>query len=449
MNTETGPKKQFDISSLKPTQVVALGFAVLIFIGAVLLTLPISSQEGRINFLDALFTSTSAVCVTGLSVVNTASTFSVFGKIVIVLLIQIGGLGIMTVTTIFAIALGRKISLREKLVLQEALNAYNFKDLGSLVLSIFATTLTIEGLGAFTLATHFAHKYEPLKAWGLGIFHTVSAFNNAGFDIFGDSLVDYVADPVVNLVITTLIIVGGIGFPVLLNIFHYRRRRSMSLHNKIVLSVTAALLVFGTVMFLALEFNNPNTLGPLSPVGKILASYFLSVTPRTAGFHTVHPAQLTNASIFLTMVLMFVGASPGGTGGGVKTTTITAILISVLATISNSEDANIFERKLGKELLNRALSIVTIALLWLMIAIMILTITEKMTFAEICFEAVSAFGTVGLSIGDSANLSIIGRIIIIMTMFFGRLGPMTMAVAFSRQAKRKIVGYPEEQIIVG
>jgi len=235
----------------------------------------------------------------------------------------------------------------------------------------------------------------------------------------------------------------------MMDIFYYRDNKSMSLHTKIVLTSTAVLLIFGTVVFFSLEYSNPATMGPLGIGGKTLSSFFLSVTPRTAGFNTVDTGSLTTASLFIIIILMFIGASPGSTAGGVKNTTISAILLSVIATITSKDDTNIFGRKLPKEVIRKAFAIVFIAAIWVMLAIIMLSITENMEFIDIVFEVVSAFGTVGLSTGVTGTLSFIGKVVIIVTMFIGRLGPMTLAVAFSRQAERQIVKYPEEQIVVG
>ncbi len=442
-------KKRKFMSNMKPPQILALGFAILILIGAILLTLPISAQEGRLPFLDALFTSTSAVCVTGLIVVNTKDYFTTFGHFVILLLIQFGGLGIMTMATMVVLAIGKRISIKEKLLMQEALNTSNIKGLTSLILLIVKTTLIIEGIAALILTFRFLPEYGMPHSLGMGIFHAVSAFCNAGFDLFGDSLVRFVNDPIVNIVIITLIVLGGIGFSVMMDIYYSKKIKNLSLHTKIVLTATIVLLVFGSVVFFSLEYSNPSTMGDLSISGKALSSLFLSVTPRTAGFNTVETGSLTTATLFIIITLMFVGASPGGTGGGVKTTTFGAIILSVVATITNKEDANIFSRKIPKEIISKAFTIFFIALLWVVLVTIVLSITEEMAFIDIFFEAMSAFGTVGLSTGVTGSLSPIGRVMIIITMYIGRLGPMTLAVAFSRQALRQIVKYPEEQISVG
>ncbi|MFP4456587.1 MAG: TrkH family potassium uptake protein [Clostridia bacterium] len=448
-NLVRNQRKEKFLSNMKPTQILALGFAVLILVGAILLTLPISAQVGRVSFIDALFTSTSAVCVTGLIVVNTKEVYSTFGHFIIMLLIQFGGLGIMTMATMVVLAIGRKISLKDKLLMQEALNTFSLKGLSRLVILIVRTTLIIEGIAALILTFRFLPEYGMPNALGLGMFHSVSAFCNAGFDLFGDSLVRFVNDPVINLVITSLIILGGIGFSVMMDVFYYREDKSLSLHTKIVLTSTIVLLVFGSVVFFTLEYSNPETMGQLSIGGKALSSYFLSVTPRTAGFNTVDTGSLTTATLFIVIILMFVGASPGSTAGGVKNTTMSVIMLSVIATITNKEDTNIFGRKLPKDVIRRAFAIVFIAALWVMLAIIILSITEGMEFMDVVFEVVSAFGTVGLSTGVTGALTFIGKIVIIVTMFIGRLGPMTLAVAFARQSDRQIVKYPEEQIVVG
>ncbi len=448
-NLRRNQRKEKFLSNMKPTQILALGFAVLILVGAILLTLPISAQEGRISFIDALFTSTSAVCVTGLIVVNTKEAFSTFGHFIIMLLIQFGGLGIMTMATMVVLAIGRKISLKDKLLMQEALNTFSLKGLSRLVILIVKTTLIIEGIAALILTFRFLPDYGMPSSLGLGIFHAVSAFCNAGFDLFGDSLVRFVNDPIVNFVVTSLIILGGVGFSVMMDVYYYRKNGTVSLHTKIVLTSTIVLIVFGSVVFFALEYSNPTTMGPLSTGSKALSSYFLSVTPRTAGFNTVETGSLTTATLFIIVILMFIGASPGSTAGGVKNTTISAILLSVVATITNKNDTNVFGRKIPKDVIRRAFAIVFVAAAWVMLAIIILAITEGMEFMDVVFEVVSAFGTVGLSTGITGSLSYVGKIVIITTMFIGRLGPMTLAVAFSRQADRQIVKYPEEQIVVG
>lgn len=440
------------VSQLKPAQILVLGFAFLILVGSILLTLPISAREGRLPYLDALFTATSAVCVTGLVVVDTGTFFSSFGQFVIMLLIQFGGLGLMTMATFVALIIGKRITLRERILIQEALNTYTLEGLVRLTKYIVITTFTIESIAAVVLSLRFLSLYGfPKNVW-MGIFHAVSAFCNAGFDLFGNftSLTSFTEDIVVNVVVILLIILGGIGFSVLADVYYERKFTRFSLHTKVALTLTLALLVFGAISFFALEYANPETMAPLSLKGKMLASFFLSTTPRTAGFNTVDTASLTTASAFLVIILMFIGASPGGTGGGVKTTTMGALAMSVIAVVRGKDDANMFGRRLTSDIIYKALAIVMISLTLVIVVTTILSITEEeASFLEILFEATSAFGTVGLSMGITGSLSAIGKVVIIITMFAGRVGPLTLAIAFAEKHEHAAIRYPEERIIVG
>ena len=435
---------------MKPTQILALGFATLILIGAIILSLPISAKEGQLPFLDAFFTSTSAVCVTGLIVVNTKDFFSTFGQFVIMILIQFGGLGIMTMATMVALAIGRRFSLKERLLMQEALNTFSMEGLSRLVVRIVKITLLIEGIAALILTIRFLPIYGMPDSLSMGVFHAVSAFCNAGFDLFGNSLIDYPADFVINFVITTLIILGGIGFVVLDDVWRKRFKiSSLTLHSKVALTLTVTLIIFGIVVFFSLEYANPATMGPLSLKGKVFSSYFLSVTPRTAGFNTVDTGSLTTASLFILIILMFIGASPGSTGGGIKTTTMGALLLVVGSVVAGRQDSNTFGRRLPQDTINKALAITFISLSVVLIITTVLTITEKLPFLDIFFETMSAFGTVGLSTGITSSLSVFGKMAIIVTMFVGRVGPLTLAVAFTRDYNNRLMRYPEERIVVG
>ncbi|MCX7903874.1 MAG: TrkH family potassium uptake protein [Caloramator sp.] len=442
------------IYRLQPVQILALGFAAVILIGALLLKLPISSADGNPTpFLDCLFTATSAVCVTGLVTVDTGTHWSLFGQIVILLLIQIGGLGFMTFATMFAIILGRKISLKERLIMQEAYNAFNIQGIVKLAIYVMGITFSIEGLGAILLATQFIPQYGWKRGIYYGVFHAVSAFCNAGFDLIGGfrSLTPYVDNVVINLTIMSLIVIGGLGFGVVTEIINNRNFKKLSLHSKVVLLATSILIVTGAVAFFALEYNNPKTLGALSFKGKILSSLFASITPRTAGFNTINLPDMTTASKFLTIILMFIGASPGSTGGGIKTTTATLILMIVLAVVRGREDTEIFERRIPKELVYRAVGITFISFILVIVVTMILSITQQGDFMEFMYEATSAFGTVGLSLGLTTRLDAIGKLIIIFTMYSGRVGPMTLALAFARKQlmASKAIKYPEDKILVG
>lgn len=441
---------------LAPTQILVMGFAIVILIGATLLNLPIASQDGQsVGFINALFTSTSAVCVTGLVVVDTGTHWTTFGKTVILILIQVGGLGFMTMATMFFVLLGKKISLKERLVMQEALNQYSLAGIVRFTKYILVGTFIIEAIGAFFLSFRFIPDYGWTKGVSYGIFHAISAFCNAGFDLIGGgrSLTPYVDDPIVNFTIWTLVIVGGIGFSVMVDINNnYNNLKRLSLHTKMVLFITALLLGLGFVGFLILEWNNPATLGELNTGGKLMGAFFQAMTPRTAGFNTIPLADMTNASKMLTMVLMYIGGSPASTAGGIKTATLGVILFTVFSVVRGKEDTELFNRRVSRDIVNRALTVAVIGLTLIMIITMILMITEKnLEFEDLLFESISAFGTVGLSLGITSELSNIGRMVIVFMMFAGRVGPLTIAFALARRQKKNkgIIKYPEGKILVG
>lgn len=441
---------------LSPAQILVLGFAAVILLGAVLLTLPVATRDGEgLRFLDALFITTSAVCVTGLVVVDTGTTFTIFGQVVVILLIQIGGLGIMTMATLFFLLVGKRITLRERLVMQEALNKFTMQGVVKLTRYILLVTFVIEGLGALILSLRFIPLLGVGRGIFYGIFHAVSAFNNAGFDLFGavyepfTSLTHFVNDPVVTLTVGTLIVLGGIGFAVIAEIYEHRTFHRLSLHSKVVLSTTAVLLIGGAVLFYLFELTNPKTLASLPWYGKVLAAVFHSITPRTAGFNTLSLPDMRPASIFLTILLMFIGASPASTGGGVKTSTFTLLLITVWTVVVGKRDVELFGRRVPEELIMRSLAIAMLALGLVLSVVLVLSLTEAATFQEIVYETVSAFGTVGLSLGLTPRLTDIGRILIILTMFSGRVGPLTLAMAFAQRPPRGEIRFPEEKVMVG
>lgn len=445
-------KKNGLFNRLSPAQVLVLGFAAVILVGSLLLTLPVASLSGQATpFIDALFTATSAVCVTGLVVVDTGTHWSIFGQIVILLLIQVGGLGFMTMATLFALMLGKRINLRERLLIQEALNQLTMEGVVRLVKYILVFTFILEGIAALILAARWSFDMGWNKALYFGLFHAVSSFNNAGFDLFGDfrSITGYVDDFTVNIVISGMIILGGIGFTVIADVFRNRNWRMFSLHSKVVLTMSAFLIVGGAVLVFALEYSNPKTLAPLSTSGKILASYFQSVTPRTAGFNSLVISDLRSATQFLLIILMFIGASPGSTGGGIKTSTFMSLMGAVRAMIQGHGDVEVFKRRIPQEIVYRALTI-TIAALTLVISVtMILAVTEKAEFLTVLFETTSAFGTVGLSMGLTPDLTTIGRLMITATMFAGRVGPLTIAFAVAQRQHKPAFKYAREKIMVG
>jgi len=451
-------RKDMGIIKLQPTQVLVMGFAAVILIGALLLDLPSASQSGQsVGFVNAIFTATSAVCVTGLSVVDTGTHWSLFGKGIILVLIQIGGLGFMTMATMAAIILGKKISLKERLVIQEALNQYSLAGLVRFSKYIVILTFIIEGVGAVLLSFRFIPEFGWSTGIAYSIFHSVSAFCNAGFDLIGNGrgLTPYVSDPIVSLTISFLIIIGGIGFSVITDVAankRVKRIKRISFHTKMTLFITAALLIIGFVGFTIIEWKNPHTLGGLSVSEKLLAGFFQSTTTRTAGFNTVDFSLMTNASKLLTMMLMFIGGSPASTAGGIKTTTFGIIIFTIISVSKGKNETEVFRRKISRDIVNRALAIAIIGIFLIISVTMILSITDvQFDFMDVLFEAVSAFGTVGLSLGITPELSVFGKILIIFLMFAGRVGILTIVFALARKQNKtnSSVKYPEGKIMVG
>ena len=452
-------KFSYFINKMEPTQIMVIGFALIILIGAILLNMPMSTQNGdNIGFLDALFTSTSAVCVTGLIAVDTATYWSFFGQLVIITLIQIGGLGFMTVTTLFALIIKKRINLRERLLIQESLNQIDLSGLVKLTRYILLTTFIIEGCGAILLSTVFIPQFGLYKGIWYSIFHAISAFCNAGFDLMGvvsgpfSSLTYYVNNFTITITISLLIILGGIGYPVILDVIKNRKLSKLNLHSKVVLFTTAILILFGMIFILGLEFNNPQTLGKLGFGGKILASLFQSVTLRTAGFNTIDLGLMKESSIFLMMILMFIGASPASTGGGVKTTTVATLVLTVKSFILEKQDIEVCERRIGESTVKKSLGIFLLGITVVVMGTLIISITDPdFNILEVGFEVVSAIATVGLSIGGSPNLSVLGKIFIMLFMFMGRVGSLTifMALASRGVKKNSPIKYPEGKIIVG
>lgn len=449
------PDRNYDRLKLNPSHFLILWFGITILTGATLLNLPFASVDGNsIGFIDALFTSASAVCVTGLIVVNTAVHWTLFGKIVILILIQIGGLGIMTMATLIAFLLGRRITLKDRLLIREELNATTLQGIVLLTKRVLIMTIGIELIGAIFLSFTFTKELGMLKGIWYSIFHAVSAFCNAGFDITGNSLVDYSGDVIINVTVMALIIFGGIGFYVVMEVIRERRFRYFSLHTKLVLIITSILIVSGAILVLAMEYNNPETLGMLSLKDKILASFFQSVTPRTAGFNTIDTAGLGYGASLFIIIFMFIGGSPGSTAGGIKTTTTGIIIISTYRLVMGYEDVEVLKKRIDAKTTIRALAVATISIFLVTVVTVILSITEinsGFTFHDILFEVTSAFGTVGLSRGLTPHLSAIGRILITFTMFIGRIGPLTIAFAIA-QGQDKNKGnyrYPIGKILVG
>lgn len=442
---------------LPPAQVLAVSFAGLIALGTVLLSLPVASSTGRrLPLVDALFTSTSAVCVTGLIVADTPKAFSGIGQVLILLLIQAGGLGYMTLSTAIVVALGGRVTIRERLALKEALNLDTTEGLVRFTLTVLRITVAFELVGAVILAARWAGELGLARATYVGLFHAVSAFNNAGFSLFSTNLMAYRGDAVVCLTIAALIICGGLGFLVLSELGRFRRWALLSVHTRLVLVITAALLGAGTLAVYALERANPATLGPLGPGQAWLAAFFQAVTPRTAGFNTVDIGRLRPATLFVLLALMFIGASPGGTGGGVKTSTFGVTLAALSATIRGEPDAMLFRRRIPRGVVARAFLVCFTAFLALDLVAFLLLVTERHALLPTLFETTSAFGTVGLSMSPagsvvslSGEFSALGKLLVTLMMFIGRVGPLTLAVAVVGRRPVSRIRYPEARVLIG
>lgn len=435
-----------------PSQILVFGFAGLILFGALLLMLPSVTAKGEgLRFIDALFTATSAVCVTGLVVVDTGTTFNTYGHLIIIGLIQAGGLGIMTIAVLFALIMGKRIHLRERLMVQEALNQFDLQGVVRLTKYVVKLTLLIEFIGGTILAVRWAQDLGWAKGLFFGYWHAISSFCNAGFDLFGEyrSITAYAEDWTVNLVIAGLIIFGGIGFTVIADIYQRRAFHKLSLHSKVVLYTTAVLITLGTVLILLFEFNNPATMGNLTFHGKLLSAYFQSVTPRTAGYNTLPLGEMYDETLFLLIILMFIGASPTSTGGGIKTTSLGVLASAVWSMIKGSEQPQLFERRLEAQIVYKAFTLVFFSLLLVITVTMGMCISENVSFLKLLFEVTSAFGTVGLTTGITPGLSTPGKVMIILTMFAGRVGPLTLAFVLGQRKIKALYKNPEGKVIIG
>ena len=447
---------------LSPIQIVVISYIVVIIIGAFLLAQPFASKSHQPTALiDSLFTSTSAVAVTGLVVKDTGTHWSIIGKLIILVLIQVGGLGYITIFTFFILIIRRKLTLKQGLLLKESFDNPIIKEIAGLAKHIFFTVVLFEGIGAIIL---FLRILNPLKTSNLtmhniinsiwfGVFHSVAAFNNAGFDLTGDfkSLTGYVSDPIINFTITILIIAGGLGFYLFSDmhkIYHNKEKR-LSFHSKMVIFSTIILIVMGTALLFVFEYNNQKTLGQLSLPTKVMASYFQSVTSRTGGFNTISIGDLTTPSLLIIIILMFIGASPGGTGGGIKTTTITLVYYYIVSIVKRKHDAEIGNRMIPYEIINKAIAIFMISISFVFIMAMIISIFEPFDYLAILFEVTSAFGTVGLSTGITPSLSFISKLLISLTMFAGRAGLLSLILSFSRGLRQGKVILPKEDLTVG
>ena len=453
MKTAQYNKKKI-MAKKSTTREIAFGFAMIILTGTILLTLPISVKSGSGNFFEALFTATSATCVTGLVVADTYQNWTVFGQLVILGMIQVGGLGFMTIGAYISVLLKKRIGLQEREQLQESVNTLEIAGVVRLVKKIVQGALCIELLGAVLLAFRFIPEFGIGNGIYFAVFHAISAFCNGGFDLMGiqeeySSLVAFEGDAVVNLVVVSLILIGGIGFivwdDVARNKWHFKR---YLLHSKIVITATAVLTIAGTILFLVTE--NDASLAGRNPLEKFLGALFCSVTPRTAGFNTVDTAALSNSGKLLTMLMMFIGGSPGSTAGGVKTTSMVVLLFYAAAMVFSREDINLFGRRLTDEVVKKANAVVMInAALASIACVIIMTLQPLLNFEDILFEVLSAIGTVGMTTGITRDLDIISRMMVIVLMYCGRLGSLSFALIFAQKNNLGSVRRLQEKIIVG
>lgn len=437
---------------VSPVQGVLLSFAVAILVGSGLLMIPAMTHDDvELRYIDALFTSTSAVCVTGLITVDTATVYTPLGKAVIALLIQLGGLGIMIGATFLFVLLGRRIGLHGRLIIQQSLGALRLSGLVRLVLAVIAVTAVFEVLGTAVLAAdlYAHHDYPPSRALSYGLFHAISAFNNAGFSLYSDNLEGFRADTVVPLTVAVLVVFGGLGFPVILELLRLPRERRLSLHAKLVLVVSGLLLALGSLGFLLLQWGSEPLAG-LSFADKLLTSFFHGVVPRTAGFNSVPLDALLPGAVFLTIFLMFVGASPASTGGGIKTTTFGLISASIWATATGKRDVELYGRRVSRDQVLEALVVFSAAGAFIFVmTLVLLSDAQDLPAEQGLFEVVSAFGTVGLSLGATPGLSDVGKLAIILTMYVGRVGPLTLAVGLLGRKLVSRVRLPEERVPLG
>lgn len=461
-------KKRREHRTMRPTRQIALSFLAVILIGSLILSLPICNNGTPATYLNNLFIATSATCVTGLVPVVTSEQFNLGGQLIIILLIQIGGLGFLTFLNLLLMMIKKKISLTNKIVLQEALNQPSLNAIPKFVKNVIKYTFVVEGIGAFLLSFVFIPDFGFFKGIYFAIFHAISAFCNAGFDVIGsNSLIGYQTNLIINLVIPGLIIMGGLGFIVWFDIaekikkeyhkpskFNWRYIfKSFSLHTKLVLIMTIILLLVGMIIFYLCEFYNPDTLGKLSFFDQLQVSYFQSATLRTAGFASVDIASLYPYTKFMMCIFMFIGGSPAGTAGGIKTVTFAISILMVYNIYHGRKEVTVFAKRIPKRLIIRSFAVITIGMSIALMSIFILSISENAPFIDIMFEAISAFATVGLSAALTPSLTVIGKIIIIILMYIGRIGPITLIISFARKsyinAGKKEIKYTDGNVLLG
>ncbi len=470
--------KKLSFKRMLPSRILVISFVAIIIVGTFFLSLPFAVNDNQsISILTALFTATSAVSVTGLSLVDVSKVFSPFGKIVILILIQLGGLGIMTFSTLIFTLIGKQISYQERKILKEDLNSYTIGGIIGFLKRIVAIVIGIEVIGAIFLTIGFLSTMPMRKAIVYGIFHSISAFCNAGFSLFTDSIVGFSGNTVVTLTIAFLISLGGIGFGVINSSISYYKtgKKTYNLTSKLAIYISLALSIGGTIAFFLFEKSNPGTIGNMGILDALSNSFFQSVTTRTAGFNSIPMENMRPETLFLFLILMFIGASPGSTGGGLKTTTFGLIMFYVVGIIRNEKDLVISNRRVPWEVVHRAIAILIISIIYITVVVFLILMTNemssikdladamlsgagntkvvassmKLTLDEVIFEVVSAFATVGVSQGITADLNTFGRILIIITMLIGRVGPLTFMLAFSEKIKVRSYRYPQENILIG
>jgi trk system potassium uptake protein TrkH len=443
------------------SRTICLGFIALITAGTFLLMMPFSTSTGEWNDpIVALFTSTSAVCVTGLAVVDTGKDFSFWGQLFIIFLVQIGGLGYMTTTTFLILLVGRKFDLRHKLAIQDAFDRPLLQGSQNIIRSVIAMTLIFEIAGTLLLFGVFTPGYDMPSSLWMAVFHSISAWNNAGFGLLSDSFVQYQSSPIINLVIPGLLILGGIGYQVIFEFYLWiediikgkKRKYLFSLNFKVVTSTTLFLLITGTIAFYFTELHNPETLGGIDFYKNIMAAWFQSAVTRTAGFNTINIGQMTNAGLFITIAFMLIGASPSGTGGGIKTTTFRIISQCTYSILRGKDEVILYKRTVPSSLILKAIAVVFGSVTTIVIAIILLSLTEaggQFDFIQIFFEVVSAFATVGLSTGITASLSAWGKLILVAVMYIGRVGVLLLMAAILGDPRPSVISYPEENLLIG
>ena len=436
--------------SSNPALFLSFGFAILIIIGGFLLSLPVFSKSGKAtNLIDSFFVAASASCVTGLTTVNTAEYWNIYGHILLMILIQIGGLGVMTLATFFPLLLRKKIGLKSRKILKEQMNIESLNGIMKLFKYVLIFTFIVEFIGAFLLSLRFVPTYGMGKGWWYSIFHSISAFCNAGFDLLGDSIYPLRNDLLVNITLMGLVVIGGLGFMVTAEIFKKRNFKKLTVHSRLVLIISGVLLVLGALVFFLIERQAGGVLYKESLRNSLIQSSFQSVSARTAGFYSVDLSKIKSASVLFLIILMIIGGSPGSTAGGLKTTTFGVLILSTISMIKNEDKVTVFKREIDPKIVRKALAIIMVYIGLIFTVIFILSLSENFSIIDISYEVSSAFATVGTSRGITANLSNLGKILITISMYLGRIGPMTMAYSLGLKSKTKYIRYPEANISIG